>query len=736
MGSAAPLEGVPATALAVAAIRAEETARPDRLFADPLAAAFVAASGWASSRPTGDRRAIVLRAWVVARTVFLDELLASACAEGRRQVVLLGAGLDARPFRLPWPPGVRWFELDTADVLDHKDLVLAQQAAVAGCERIPVRCDLRADWPGELLAAGFEPGQPTVWVAEGVLAYLAQEEVEGVLADLTTLSAQGSRLGLSMASRDPAQAGPTSRARSLRLSDAPLDPVGWLAGHGWAAQVTHARAVLRGHGRIPGAGPGPAEPATGSPAVPPASSYAVPPAGSPAVPPAGSPAVPPAGSVTGPQASPTADRPARGLLISATRDEASRRARPASPRRADTAPAAARVPAAAGRVPEAADTASAAGHVLDAAGRAPEPDAGPERLPLSALLSQVLVAFTIECDNEFERQMPHSTTSHGRTPGAPWLVSMAMWSNCLRFVGEDPITVGELGRLARTETNLDGMRRWGYIDVRPDPDDRRAKPPRPDLTVRATPAGLRAQQVWQPLPGVVEKRWQERFGGEVLGDLRGSLRAVAARLDGGLPDCLPILGYGLWTSGPERRLPPEDVSGLGLPVLLSRVLLAFATEFERESDVSLAISADLLRVLDQQGVRLRDLPLLAGVSKEAISMAMGIANKRGLAVLEPDPAASRGQVARLTLGGRSAQDVYRRLLAGIEDAWQERFGSADIRGLRQALARLAAAPGGQPSPLWLGLDPYPGGWRASVRRPRTLPHFPMVLHRGGFPDGS
>ena len=121
MASPAPLEGVAATALAVAAIRAEETARPDRLFADPLAAAFVAASGWSPSRAADDRRAVLLRAWVVARTVFLDDLLASACREGRRQVVLLGAGLDVRAFRLPWPPGVRCFELDTADVLDHKD---------------------------------------------------------------------------------------------------------------------------------------------------------------------------------------------------------------------------------------------------------------------------------------------------------------------------------------------------------------------------------------------------------------------------------------------------------------------------------------------------------------------------------------------------------------------------------------------------------------------------------------
>ena len=51
----------------------------------------------------------------------------------------------------------------------------------------------------------------------------------------------------------------------------------------------------------------------------------------------------------------------------------------------------------------------------------------------------------------------------------------------------------------------------------PTPMTRRARPPRRDLTVRATPAGLRAQQVWRPLPGVVEKRWQERFGHEALG---------------------------------------------------------------------------------------------------------------------------------------------------------------------------------------------------------------------------
>jgi len=82
------------------------------------------------------------------------------------------------------------------------------------------------------------------------------------------------------------------------------------------------------------------------------------------------------------------------------------------------------------------------------------------RLLLSGLLSQVLVAFTIECDNEFERQMPHRTSNYGSTAGrgaGPWLVSVAMWWTCMRFVGADGITVAELTRRARTGTNLPGM---------------------------------------------------------------------------------------------------------------------------------------------------------------------------------------------------------------------------------------------------------------------------------------
>jgi DNA-binding MarR family transcriptional regulator len=366
-------------------------------------------------------------------------------------------------------------------------------------------------------------------------------------------------------------------------------------------------------------------------------------------------------------------------------------------------------------------------------------------LPLSTLLSQVLVAFTIEFDNEFERQMPHRTTNYGSTAGSqhgPWLVSLVMWSNCMRFVAEEGVSIGELEELARTTTNLNGMERWGYIKVEPDPADSRLKPPRSDWVIRATPNGRKARTVWRPLFGTIEERWQARFGKDQIDQLRESLSALISQIHVELPDCLPILGYGLFSKGPdhERGAPAgrHDSGGIDLPLsaFLSRVLLAFAIEFERESDLSLAISANVVRVLDEKGVPVRDLPLLAGVSKEAIATALGFLQKRRLAVVDPDPAGSRAKIARLTPKGREAQDAYRQLFGIIEQRWQARFGKGCIRTLRDSLERLVGEPTAQRSPLFRGLDPYPDGWRASVRKPNTLPHYPMVLHRGGFPDGS
>jgi Mn-dependent DtxR family transcriptional regulator len=249
-------------------------------------------------------------------------------------------------------------------------------------------------------------------------------------------------------------------------------------------------------------------------------------------------------------------------------------------------------------------------------------------LPLPALLSQALVAFTIEFDNEAERRVPHQTTNHGGTPGAPWLVSLVMWSNCLQFLSGEGITARELERRARTPANLNGMQRWGYIIVGP------------DKLIRATPAGRKAREIRQPLFDVIERRWNAH-------QLREWLEAFVNQIDLDLPDCLPILGYGLFSRAtPRKRTAP--LGHLPLSALLSRALLAFALEFERESDLSLAICANVLRVLDENGIRLRDIPRISGVSKESIAMAMGILRKEHLVIEE-------SRMVRLNSRGLEAQ---------------------------------------------------------------------------------
>jgi hypothetical protein len=117
-------------------------------------------------------------------------------------------------------------------------------------------------------------------------------------------------------------------------------------------------------------------------------------------------------------------------------------------------------------------------------------------------------------------------------------------------------------------------------------------------------------------------------------------------------------------------------------------------------------------------------------------MSTGFLTRHGCATVEPDPNASRGQVVRLTARGLKAQAKYRRLLGLTEERWQENFGDTGLGTLRGWLERLVGEPGDQHSPLLEGLAPYSGGWRAAVRKPETLPHYPMVLHRGGYPDGS
>lgn len=362
-----------------------------------------------------------------------------------------------------------------------------------------------------------------------------------------------------------------------------------------------------------------------------------------------------------------------------------------------------------------------------------------DTLPLSALLSQALVAFIIEFDNEFEHRAPHRTTDQGASGGAhtPWLVSMVMWFSFLRFVPDEGTTVKELLHLTGTDaktlrlrlTRLAGW--WGYIVIESGSTSKKS-----DALIRFTPGGRKAAEIWRPLAGIIEERWQRRFGNSEIAVLHKSLCEILGRAETRLPHFLPILGYGLFSREATTLTPTtmDEFVTQPLPMLVAKVLLLFAREFESSSNVSLTISANILRLVGENGVALSDLPRLSGVSKEAIAMSSNFLKAKGYASESKSPS-SRTKTIKLTAQGRHARESYFSLVASIEKNWEQHFGADTIRALHASLERLVGPPHA-PSPLLQGLEPYPKCWRSSLSRPATLPHYPMILHRGGFPDGS
>ncbi|MFI0816195.1 class I SAM-dependent methyltransferase [Streptomyces sp. NPDC021098] len=196
--------GVGRTALMVAAARAIEAHRPDALARDPYAEHFVRAAGRASAHwpvrpqqvPGGDADPLWgrLGRYFGLRTRVLDDFLLARARAGIRQVVLLGAGLDTRAYRLDWPPGCTVFEVDQGPVLTFKHGVLGELRAVRRAERITIAADLRHGWAGALTAAGFDPARPTAWLAEGLLLYLPRAAEQRLIDTVDGLSAPGSAL--------------------------------------------------------------------------------------------------------------------------------------------------------------------------------------------------------------------------------------------------------------------------------------------------------------------------------------------------------------------------------------------------------------------------------------------------------------------------------------------------------------------------------------------------------------
>ena len=266
---------VGSTALFVAAARALEAQKPDPLAVDPYAEVFCRATGgdWAElvagQCPDHELLSSEFGTHFVnfqgARTRYFDDYFHRAMDAGVRQVVILAAGLDSRAYRLPWPDGTTIYELDQPQVLAFKSYILSQRRVQPKAERREVAVDLREDWPTALQDSGFDPAQPSAWIAEGLLIYLPAAAQEQLYAGIDTLAASGSHLGIEdgtpmppdefAAAVDAERSAPDDRRifHQLIYNEQCAPAQQWFGERGWTATATPLADYLREHDRpVPG----------------------------------------------------------------------------------------------------------------------------------------------------------------------------------------------------------------------------------------------------------------------------------------------------------------------------------------------------------------------------------------------------------------------------------------------------------------------------------------------------
>ena len=175
------------TARWVACYRALETERSDALFKDPWARRLAGERGFEilDAMPGGRQMSWPL----VTRTAVMDEIILQRIRENDIDTVLdLAAGLDARPWRLPLPPALRWIDVDHADMLEYKNSILAGEKP--GCRYEAIATDLADGFARrELFRLVGASSKRVLVITEGLLIYLQEAQVTNLARDLHDIPA-------------------------------------------------------------------------------------------------------------------------------------------------------------------------------------------------------------------------------------------------------------------------------------------------------------------------------------------------------------------------------------------------------------------------------------------------------------------------------------------------------------------------------------------------------------------
>ena len=242
---------ITATAGSIAAYRSAVTVVNSSYLDDPFAALFARDACPGRFKEILSLPAPKLVRFAV-RTKFFDNFIRDCVhRHGIKQVVLIGAGFDARALRgkdMRWDalatPTARdmmesnvltFYELDLPEIMDRKRHLLeragmgsraAQALGLPKTHRIGVDV-MSEDWVSLIQRYGFLKDRPTAWLLEGFLYYFEQPDVMQMLAALSSVSAPGSRIGMSAVSAAAAAPGGGKWKWGSDFPEAVLEEFGW-----------------------------------------------------------------------------------------------------------------------------------------------------------------------------------------------------------------------------------------------------------------------------------------------------------------------------------------------------------------------------------------------------------------------------------------------------------------------------------------------------------------------------
>lgn len=196
------------TAFSIAAVRADEAALPEgeRLFVDPFASTFAAMGAHAAESTQRYLDLPFFRDGIRLRTRFIDDCVRQGLASGLTQLVLLGAGFDARGLRIAEVAarGAKVFEIDTPEQMRRKRRALADAGVSLPAHVVYVPFDvdtpdLESELAGALDMAGFRSGAGAIFVWEGVIGYIDDATIDRSLRFMAAAGGARSRVAFTFA---------------------------------------------------------------------------------------------------------------------------------------------------------------------------------------------------------------------------------------------------------------------------------------------------------------------------------------------------------------------------------------------------------------------------------------------------------------------------------------------------------------------------------------------------------